>query len=47
VLLALESGLKSAISFVATVQKYKYGIITDGNCPIHTSKLEGTNNKIK
>lgn len=46
-LLALESGLKPVIRFVATVQKYKYGIITYGDCPIHTSKLEGTNNKIK
>jgi len=46
-LLALESGLKPVIRFVATVQKYKYGIITYGDCPIHTSKLEGINNKIK
>jgi len=46
-LLALESGLKPVIRFVATLQKYKYGIITYGDCPIHTSKLEGTNNKIK
>ena len=46
-LLALESGLKPVIRFVATLQKYKYGIITCGDCPIHTSKLEGTNNKIK
>jgi len=46
-LLALQSGLKPVIRFVATVQKYKYGIITYGDCPIHTSKLEGTNNKIK
>jgi len=46
-LLTLQSGLKSVIKFVATLQKYKYGIITYGDCPIHTSKLEGTNNKIK
>ena len=46
-LLALESGLKPVIRFVATLQKYKYGIITYGDYPIHTSKLEGTNNKIK
>ena len=45
--LALLSGLKPVIRFVATLKKYKYWIVTFGDCPIHASKLEGTNNKIE
>ena len=46
-LLALESGLKPVSNFLGAVQSHKYEIITYDDCPIHTSKLEGTNNKIK
>jgi transposase len=29
------------------LEKYKYGILNHCKHPIHTSKLEGVNNKIK
>lgn len=45
--LALETGSRYLQTFVKTLQKYQYGIINHCRFPIHTSKLEGINNKIK
>ncbi|MCF8009203.1 MAG: transposase, partial [Halanaerobiales bacterium] len=39
-LLALESKLKPVMKFVSTIQNYKYGIITYGDCPLHIFKLK-------
>lgn len=44
---ALKTGLKPLIKFVNRLQKHKYGILEYANHRIHTSKLEGINNKIK
>lgn len=44
---ALESKLAPVTRFVAKLKRYQYGILTHVFYPIHTSKLEGTNNKIK
>jgi len=45
--LALESGIQSLYKFVTMLQNYSYGIINHCKYKIHTSKIEGTNNKIK
>lgn len=45
--LALQTELKPVIKFVKMLQNHKYGIVSYANHNIHTSKLEGTNNKIK
>ncbi len=45
--LAYESGIKPVISFAKTLKRYAYGIINHCRFPIHTSRLEGINNKIK
>jgi len=44
---ALESGISALKQFVKTLQLHKYGILNYADYPIHTSKLEGINNKIK
>ncbi|NSW83667.1 MAG: ISL3 family transposase [Syntrophothermus sp.] len=44
---ALESGIPALKRFVKTLRRYKYGILNYADYPIHTSKLEGINNKIK
>ena len=45
--MAKESGIRPLISFAKTISKYAYGIINHCKYPIHTSRLEGINNKIK
>ncbi|WP_206706963.1 transposase [Koleobacter methoxysyntrophicus] len=44
---ALESGIPALKRFVKTLRRYEYGILNHADYPIHTSKLEGINNKIK
>jgi transposase len=44
---ALQTELKPVTKFVNMLQKHRYGILAYVNHPIHTSKLEGTNNRIK
>lgn len=45
--IAEESNIRSVVSFAKTLKKYAYGIINHCKFPIHTSRLEGMNNKIK
>lgn len=45
--LAMESGLKPVMAFAKTLARYAYGIINHCRFPLHTSILEGINNKIK
>ena len=45
--LAKETGCQHLIKFTKTLKRYSYGIINHCKFPIHTSKLEGINNKIK
>jgi transposase len=45
--LAREDGHPALLRFAATLQRYRYGIINHCQHPIHTSKLEGVNNRIK
>jgi transposase len=45
--IAYESGIKPVISFARTLLRYAYGIINHCVFPIHTSRLEGINNKVK
>lgn len=45
--LAQQSGLQPLKQFARMLQRYAYGIINHCLFPIHTSKLEGINNKIK
>ncbi|RMH34738.1 MAG: ISL3 family transposase [Gammaproteobacteria bacterium] len=45
--LAQESGIAELQKFAKTLQKYSYGILNHCQYPLHTSKLEGINNKIK
>lgn len=44
---AKQSMIKPVIKFAATLKHYAYGIISHCKFPIHTSRLEGMNNKIK
>ena len=44
---AMETGLKPLAKFVKTLKRHKEGILNHADHPIHTSKLEGINNKIK
>ncbi len=44
---AIETDLKPLAKFVETLKRYKEGILNHADYPIHTSKLEGINNKIK
>jgi len=45
--IARESTIRSLITFAKTLQRYAYGIINHCRFPLHTSRLEGINNKIK
>ncbi len=42
-----KSAIKPVIAFAKTLEKYAYGIINHRRFPIHTSRMEGINNKIK
>mgnify|MGYP001174059750 FL=1 len=44
---AEADGHPALLRFARKLQKYKYGIVNHCKHPIHTSKLEGVNNKIK
>lgn len=45
--LALDAHLSPLTRFVRMLQRHKDGILNHAKYPIHTSKLEGINNKIK
>ncbi len=45
--LAQESKIRPLVSFAKTLKRYAYGIINHCRFPIHTSRMEGINNKIK
>ena len=44
---AMESGLKPLIAFARRLAPYLHGILAHAKWPLHTSLLEGINNKIK
>jgi len=45
--LARESGIKYLKSFIRMLRKHEYGILSHCIYPVHTSIIEGFNNKIK
>lgn len=45
--LAEESKIRPVMAFAKTLKRYAYGIINHCKFPIHTSRMEGINNKIK
>jgi len=45
--LAVESGIPELIKFARMLRRRERGIVTHAVYPIHTSRLEGVNNKIK
>lgn len=45
--LAVQSKIRPVIAFAKTLKRYAYGIINHCRFPIHTSRMEGINNKIK
>ncbi|MFZ6017719.1 MAG: transposase [Nitrospirota bacterium] len=45
--IAVESKIRPVIAFAKTLRRYAYGIINHCRFPIHTSRMEGINNKIK
>ena len=45
--MARESGIRSLMAFAKMLQRYADGIISHCRFPLHTSRLEGVNNKIK
>jgi transposase len=45
--IAEESKIKPVIAFAKTLKNYACGIINHCRFPIHTSRMEGINNKIK
>lgn len=45
--LAEESKIRPVVAFAKTLKRYAYGIINHCRFPIHTSRMEGINNKIK
>jgi len=45
--LAQESGIKYLNSFIRMLRKHEYGMISHCTHPVHTSIIEGFNNKIK
>ena len=47
VALAAQSGIREVLKFAKKLMRYAYGIINHALYPIHTGKLEGTNNTIK
>jgi len=44
---ALESGIQPLVAFARKLEKYLPGILAHARWPLHTSLLEGINNKIK
>jgi transposase len=44
---ALESGIQPLVAFARKLEKYLPGILAHARWPLHTSLLEGFNNKIK
>ena len=44
---AMESGIKPLVKFAQRLQPYLEGILAHSRWPLHTSLLEGINNKIK
>ena len=44
---AIESGIEPLIAFAKKLQNYLSGILAHCRWPLHTSLLEGINNKIK
>jgi len=45
--IAIESRIRPIIKFARTLRRYAYGIINHCRFPIHTSRMEGINNKVK
>ena len=45
--IATESKIRPVVAFTKTLKRYAYGIINHCRFPIHTSRMEGINNKIK
>jgi transposase len=45
--LAMESRIRPVMAFAKTLKRYAYGILNHCKYPLHTSRLEGINNKIK
>jgi transposase len=45
--IAMESKIKPVMAFAKTLKSYAYGIINHCRFTIHTSRMEGINNKIK
>jgi transposase len=45
--LAIESGVPALIQFADQMKRHRKGIIAHAKYPIHTGRLEGTNNRIK
>ena len=45
--MALENKIGPVIAFAKMLKRYAYGILNHCRFPIHTSRLEGINNKIK
>ena len=43
----MESGIKPLVKFAQRLQPYLEGILAHSRWPLHTSLLEGINNKIK
>lgn len=44
---AMQSGIKPLITFAKRLKRYRNGIIAHAKWPLHTSLIEGINNKIK
>lgn len=45
--MAVDSGIAPAIAFAKRLRKYRRGILASAIFPLHTSVLEGVNNRIK
>lgn len=44
---AMQSGIKPLIAFAKRLKRYRHGIFAHAKWPLHTSLIEGINNKIK
>jgi len=44
---ALQDGHRKLATFAGCLERYRYGILNHCRHPIHTSRIEGVNNKIK
>ena len=44
---AIESGIEPLVKFAERLKRYLGGILAHCHWPLHTSLLEGINNKIK